>query len=247
MNFLPKYATIKPEKLSKGELLMKHKNAKIALALVLLVAIFATVGFVYAKSAERTPEYALQKIMTAVKDKDETTLAYYVDTDALAAATYDEGTAILARDIEKLHALYPADWFFRHDTAFMTNYIADRRTDDLALISRTLDFYFHPSETPVTRVDGNAHWLANETRAFENHYTAELAGVEENGNTAIATIDITGDAEGYGQLVPTLTVKAELTKQSDGHYMLTRIANGEDIFYPIVKGIEDYWTLQGWQ
>ena len=48
MNFLPKYATIKPEKLSKGELLMKHKNAKIALALVLLVAIFATVGFVYA-------------------------------------------------------------------------------------------------------------------------------------------------------------------------------------------------------
>ena len=226
---------------------MNHKNLLRVLTATLLVAIFATVGLVYAKTAERTPEYALEKIIQAVNDKDEATLARYVDTDALATATYDEGTAILARDIEKLHALYPADWFFRHDTAFMTDYIAERRTDDLALISRTLDFYFHPSETPVTRVDGNAHWLANETRAFEDHYTAKLSGVEENGNIAIATIDITGDTSDYGQLVPTLTVKAELTQQPDGHYMLTRITNGEDIFYPIVKGIEDYWTLQGWQ
>lgn len=231
----------------KGAILMNHKNLLRILTATLLVAIFATVGLVYAKTAERTPEYALEKIIQAVNDKDEATLARYVDTDALATATYDEGTAILARDIEKLHALYPADWFFRHDTAFMTDYIAERRTDDLALISRTLDFYFHPSETPVTRVDGNAHWLANETRAFEDHYTAKLAGVEENGNTAIATIDITGDASDYGQLVPTLTVQAELTQQADGHYMLTRITNGEEIFYPIVKGIEDYWTLQGWQ
>lgn len=235
------------KKLTKGEFLMNHKNLLRVLTATLLVAIFATVGLVYAKTAERTPEYALEKIIQAVNDKDEATLARYVDTDALATATYDEGTAILARDIEKLHALYPADWFFRHDTAFMTDYIAERRTDDLALISRTLDFYFHPSETPVTRVDGNAHWLANETRAFEDHYTAKLSGVEENGNIAIATIDITGDTSDYGQLVPTLTVKAELTQQPDGHYMLTRITNGEDIFYPIVKGIEDYWTLQGWQ
>lgn len=235
------------KKLTKGEFLMNHKNLLRVLTATLLVAIFATVGLVYAKTAERTPEYALEKIIQAVNDKDEATLARYVDTDALATATYDEGTAILARDIEKLHALYPADWFFRHDTAFMTDYIAERRTDDLALISRTLDFYFHPSETPVTRVDGNAHWLANETRAFEDHYTAKLSGVEENGNIAIATIDITGDTSDYGQLVSTLTVKAELTQQADGHYMLTRITNGEDIFYPIVKGIEDYWTLQGWQ
>ena len=231
----------------KGAILMNHKNLLRILTATLLVAIFATVGLVYAKTAERTPEYALEKIIQAVNDKDEATLARYVDTDALATATYDEGTAILARDIEKLHALYPADWFFRHDTAFMTNYIAERRTDDLALISRTLDFYFHPSETPVTRVDGNAHWLANETRAFEDHYTAKLAGLEERGTTAIATIDITGDDSDYGRLVPTLTVQAELTQQPDGHYMLTRITNGEDIFYPIVKGIEDYWTLQGWQ
>ena len=223
------------------------KYQKICVLAAVLLLVFAVVGLVYAKSAERTPEYALGKIMTAVREKDPATLARYVDTDALAAVTYDEGTAILARDIEKLHALYPADWFFRHDTAFMTQYIADRRTDDLALIGRTLDFYFHPDETPVTRIDGTAHWLANETRAFEDHYTAKVAGVEEQGNSAIATIEITGDDSDYGKLVPSLTVQAELVEQPDGHYMLTRITNGEEIFYPIVKGIEDYWTLQGWQ
>ena len=231
----------------KGAILMNHKNLLRVLTATLLVAIFATVGLVYAKTAERTPEYALEKIIQAVNDKDEATLARYVDTDALATATYDEGTAILARDIEKLHALYPADWFFRHDTAFMKDYIADRRDSDLALIGRTLTFYLQPKETPVTRTDGEAHWLANECRKFEDHYTAKVAGIEENGGNAVATIEVTGDDSDYGKLVPSLTVKAELTQQDDGHYQLTRITNGEDIFYPIVKGIEDYWTLQGWQ
>ena len=223
---------------------MKTQKLLAVLFALLLVAVG---GSAYAKSAERTPEYAMEKIVQAVHDKDAETLARYVDTEGLAAASYDEGTAILARDIEKLHALYPADWFFRHDTAFMKNYIADRRDSDLALIGRTLTFYLQPKETPVTRTDGEAHWLANETRKFEDHYTAKVTGIEENGGTAVATIEITGDDSDYGKLVPSLTVKAELTQQADGHYQLTRITNGEDIFYPIVKGIEDYWTLQGWQ
>ena len=226
---------------------MSHKKSWYAITAVLLITVFAIGGLVYAKSAERTPEYALDKIMTAVRDKDQATLARYVDTDALTDVTYHEATAILPPDIDKLHTPYPDDWFFRHDTAFITNYIDERRSDDLVLIGRTLDFYFHPDETPVTRIDGNAHWLANETRAFEDHYTAKVTGIETQGESAIATIEITGDDSDYGRLVSSLTVKAELLQQPDGHFMLTRITNGEDIFYPIVKGIEDYWTLQGWQ
>ena len=222
------------------------KTQKILGVLFALVLV-AVGGVAYAKSAERTPEYAIEQIAQAIQNKDTETLQRYVDTEAFATATYDEGTAIPARDIENLHALYPADWFFRHDTAFMKGYIAGRRDADLALIGRTLDFYLQPKETPVTRTDGEAHWLANETRKFEDHYTAKLTGVEQQGTTAIATIEIAGDDSDYGRLVPQLTVKAELVQQDDGHYMLTRITNGEEIFYPIVKGVEDYWTLQGWQ
>lgn len=223
------------------------KHTPYILIAVLLVALFAVCGLVYAKSAEHTPAYAIEQIAAAIQAKDEETLARYVDLDGLSAATYDEGTAILARDIEKLHALYPADWFFRHDTAFMQSYIAARREGDLALIRHTLTFYFHPDETPVARADGDAHWLANEARAFEDHYTAKLTDIKQNDGSAIATIELTGDESDYGKLVPALTLQVELTEQADGHYQLTRILNGEDIFYPIVQGIEDYWTLQGWQ
>ena len=69
--------------------------------------------------------------------------------------------------------------------------------------------------------------------------------VIETASTNMTTGKVTNSD--YGRLVPSLTVKAELLQQPDGHFMLTRITNGEDIFYPIVKGIEDYWTLQGWQ
>ena len=85
---------------------------------------------------------------------------------------------------------------------------AGRRDSDLALIGRTLTFYLQPKETPVTRTDGEAHWLANETRKFEDHYTAKVTGIEEKDGTAIATIEITGDDSDYGKLVPSLTVKA---------------------------------------
>ena len=44
-----------------------------------------------------------------------------------------------------------------------------------------------------------------------------------------------------------MTVKVELAQQDDGHFQVTHITNGEEIFAPIVKGVEDYWTMQGWQ
>ena len=49
------------------------------------------------------------------------------------------------------------------------------------------------------------------------------------------------------RLVPELTVKAELMQHEDGHFQVMRISNIEDMFAPVVKGVEDYWTLQGWQ
>ena len=44
-----------------------------------------------------------------------------------------------------------------------------------------------------------------------------------------------------------MTVKVELVQKSDGHFQVTHITNTDEIADPIVKGIEDYWTLQGWQ
>ena len=215
-----------------------------AILILLLVAIGVS-GYCYQSS--RTPEYALDQLMEGVKDHDAQKVQRYADVSAIITTSYDTGTAILARDIERLHAAYPQDWFFCHDTAFMKSYIADRRDSDLVFIHRSMEFFLTPTIAPIGESDEQAKWMAGEAEKFTQHYSAKLENVERKGDWAEATFLVTGDDSDYGRLVPQMTVKVELAQQDDGHFQVTHITNGEEIFDPIVKGVEDYWTLQGWQ
>lgn len=216
--------------------------------LALLVLIGAAAGYCY--TSERTPEYAINQLGAGIAARDYDRVARYADLDNIVITAYDESTSLMAQRIEHLHELYPDDWFFRHDTAFMTKYIADRRTADIDLAGRSIEMYLKPDLTPVTRVDGQAHWLANEAEKFTQNYTASLQSVDKQGSdasTATAIIAIKGNDSDYGRLTPELTLRLTLTEQPDGHWRVTRIANVDEMFYPVLKGIEDYWTLQGWQ
>ncbi|WP_029541379.1 hypothetical protein [Selenomonas sp. AB3002] len=51
----------------------------------------------------------------------------------------------------------------------------------------------------------------------------------------------------YGRLCPELTLKVALEQQGDGRWKAVRVSNVKELFYPVVDGIENYWTLQGWQ
>lgn len=77
---------------------------------------------------------------------------------------------------------------------------------------------------------------------------AELMdGMHQEGESATADLTITGDDSDYGKLLPKLALKVLLDAQEDGHYMVTRVTNVEEGFPPVVKAIEDYWTMKGWQ
>ena len=217
---------------------------KIVLAVLVLLIVVGTVAFAY--SRERTPEHALSEIAAGIEARDYEKVARYADLQSLASRSYDESTAILCRDIEKLSRMYPQDWFFRHDTAFMTRYIADRREDDLLLIQDTIKFYL-TGQTPVTRQEGEARWIADETAKFLQEYDAEVVKVETEGKSAVATIAIKGHDSDYGRLAPKLTLKVALEEQEDGYWKAVRVSNVKELFYPVVDGIENYWTMQGWQ
>lgn len=223
---------------------MKRRKGFMAILILLLVAIGVS-GYSY--QSARTPEYALDQLMEGVKDHDAQKVQRYADVSAIITTSYDTGTAILARDIERLHAAYPQDWFFCHDTAFMKSYIADRRANDLVFIHRSMEFFLTPTIAPIGESDEQAKWMVGEAEKFTQHYSAKLENVERKGDWAEATFIVTGDDSDYGRLVPQMTVKVELAQQDDGHFQVTHITNGEEIFDPIVKGVEDYWTLQGWQ
>lgn len=129
----------------------------------------------------------------------------------------------------------------------MKSYIKERREGDLVFINRSLEFFLTPTIAPIGESDEQAKWIAGEAEKFTQHYSAKLQGVERKGDWAEATFLVTGDDSDYGHLVPQMTVKVELVQKSDGHFQVTHITNTDEIFDPIVKGIEDYWTLQGWQ
>ena len=208
---------------------MKRRKGFIAILILLLVAIGVS-GYCY--QSARTPEYALDQLMEGVKEHDANKVQRYADISSLVSTSYDISTDILARDIGVLQKEYPDDWFFRHDIVF---------------INRSLEFFLTPSLTPIGENDQKAQWLAGEANKFTQHYTAKLDSVERKGDWAEATFTITGDDSDYGRLVPEMTVKAELMQHEDGHFQVMRISNIEEMFPPVVKGIEDYWTLQGWQ
>ena len=217
------------------------------LSLLLLVVMLAGGTLVYGYQAERTPEYALQEIMSGVVNRDRARVEKYVDVDRILSGTYDESTAILARDIEKLHALYPQDWFFRHDRAFMEKYIAERRESDLVFIKDSLAYFWDEQKLPVGKTQGQAKWIAGEAEIFQRDYSARLGEVTRQGKSAVAVIYIQGSDTAYGRLVPVLTLNVVLEQTAAGYWRAVKIANVEEAFYPVVKGIEDYWTMQGWQ
>lgn len=223
---------------------VRYRRKFIAVLILVLTAIAAS-GYCY--HARHTPEYALEQLQEGVQQRDMKKVQHYADLSSLVTISYDMSTEILVRDIGTLQKEYPDDWFFRHDTAFMKQYIAQRRNDDILLINRSLEFFLTPSLTPIGKNDQEAQWLANEADTFMQHYSARLDSVEQKGDWAEATFTITGDDSDYGRLVPELKVKVELMQQEDGHFKVMRISNIEDMFAPMVKGIEDYWTLQGWQ
>lgn len=218
---------------------------KIAMAVLacLLVAV-GVMGFAY--ESERTPEYALQQVAEGIGQRDYTKVARYANLNRLITESYDESTAILSRDVAELNKQYPQDWFFYHDTAFMEKYIAERRSDDIALILRTIQLYLDPELQPVSRTDGQAKWISDEACKFHEEYEVEFGKVEKHGRQAVASLTIIGHDSDYGRLAPRLDLQVELSEQPDGHWRVERVANVPELFAPVLKGIEDYWDLQGW-
>ena len=219
-------------------------------ALVLLVAALiggAYTGYCYHR--ERTPEAALHAIARAVVTEDRKLFDEYVDEDAVLVAMHEEATTLLADNIAALHERHPSDWFFRHDTAFMYDYMAERRAADIAFTRLMLDYYFDAERVPVTKEDGNARWGSDEVRAFAAHYTASIELPVITGDRAMVNVIVRGDDTDYGRLLPEGSVTMELARQTDGRWKLvgahtdTARTNG---FYALIDAAERYWEFQGW-
>ena len=224
--------------------------AKRPLGVLLLAVLLLSGAYAgYRWQRVHAPDYALEEILHAVRTSDGGLFDTYVDRDAVLAGMHEDAAVLLADNIEELHARHLADWFFCHDAAFMRSYMAARRAADISYAGAVLDFYFHEERVPLTRADGAARWGADEVRAFAAAYRIEAQPLQQQGDTAVCTCILRGDASTYGRLLPEASLTLTLTRQTDGRWRLTRI--GTDTvrahgFFDIIDGAERYWALQGW-
>lgn len=222
-----------------------------SIAAVLLLVTAAAAGIVYAKTyfKAHTHEYALMQIITAIETKDQALFAEYADVDRVLFGIHENISELLGEHIEVLHERHPDDWFFRHDAAFMENYMAERRPRDVAAARLMLDYYFDDTLVPVTREDGAARWWADELRMFAAHYNAGTSAVEDGEARAVYMCRLQGDESAYGRLLPAGYVMLVLEKQENGRWKLVQAVtndNAEEGFYAFVDAAERYWALQGW-
>lgn len=225
------------------------RNLRLGAILLLIAALIGGAYTGYCYHRDRTPEAALQQIARAVTTEDRQLFDAYVDTDTVLTSMHADVTALLADNIATLHERHPHDWFFHHDSTFMRAYMAEHRTEQIDYARAVLDFYLDVARVPVTREDGNARWGSDEMRAFAAHYTMRLEPAVITGDRATVDLAVHGDDTDYGRLLPAGSATMELTRQSDGHWKLTRINTDTaraDGFYAFVDAAERYWDLQGW-
>ena len=207
----------------------------------------AYTGYCYHR--DRTPEAALHAIARAVVTEDRKLFDEYVDEDAVLVAMHEEATTLLANNIAALHERHPSDWFFRHDSAFMQDYMAEHRTEYIDVARMVLTYYFDAERVPVTKAEGNARWGSDEVRAFAAHYAASLESPVITGDRAMVNVIVRGDDTDYGRLLPEGSVTMELARQTDGRWKLVGVhtdtarTNG---FYALIDAAERYWEFQGW-
>ena len=225
------------------------RSLRLSALLFLALAIIGGAYTGYCYHRDRTPEAALHQIARAVRTEDRQLFAEYVDEDAVLTSLHADVSALLADNIAALHERHPHDWFFRHDPAFMWDYMTQHRTEYIDVARMVLTYYFDAERVPVTKAEGNARWGSDELRAFAAHYTAHLEHAVTDGDHADVVCIVRGDDSDYGRLLPEGSVTMELARQSDGHWKLVHITtdtvrtNG---FYAFVDAAERYWELQGW-
>ena len=226
---------------------MKKKYLCAALLLVCL----AMGGLVCAKKylQENTHEYALMQMLAAIEQKDAARFETYVDVERVLYGMHENASELLAAHIGELHMRYPADWFFRHDAAFMEGYMAERRARDVAAARAMLDYYFDDKRVPVTREDGAARWGADEMRMFAAHYRANASLMVDGEERAAYLCRFYGDESVYGRLLPEGWVHLVLERQDTGRWKLVKAVTDDRSdkgFSAFVDAAERYWALQGW-
>lgn len=183
----------------------------------------------------------LEKMRTAINEKNVENLTAHVDVDKFLNEGYDEVIDELAINCAKFHKLYPHDLLFKFGATALRFYNEKFRKIHLGFVKKTLDAYFDKNLTPPKSFITNPiNFCGVELGKLLKALSCEIKKVSIENSRAVADVDIFGDNSSYGKMWGTLNFKFEFVNVN-GTWQLKRILNVRELVPPVLDMAERFW------
>lgn len=189
-------------------------------------------------------ENVIEKMRTAINQRDYETLTKYVDVEKFLDEGYDEVTDELAKNCAKFHELYPHDLFFKFGSSVLRFYNSKFRGVHLGFVTRVMTAYFNkdlvpPKSFTAAPIDFCAFELSKMLKAL----TSNVKKITVENSRAVAEVEIFGDSSYYGKIWGTLNFQFEFVEVNDV-WQLKRIVNVRELVAPVLDMAERFWPKE---
>ena len=190
---------------------------------------------------EDTPEEALKDIQTAIANQDRQLLETRVDVDGFLDLTYTDLTEQIATNVEELHSRYPDDPYFWNTPEFIKTYNESHRGFYLSFVNASVKAYFDPNTAPDNFINVFAIQCAKEFKNICSAMETKTRKIKIDGDHATVDFELKGDSSPYGQFIGDMTFRFAFDKDGEGRWKLIKIANLNELIYPLVDKAEIVW------
>lgn len=183
----------------------------------------------------------LEKMRTAINEKNLADLTAHVDVDEFLNAGYDEVIDELAIHCAEFHKLYPHDLLFKFGSTALRFYNEKFRGVHLGFVKRTMNAYFDKNLTPPKSFITNPiNFCGVELGYLLKALHCDIKKVSVENSRAVAEVDIFGDNSSYGRMWGNLHFVFEFVEVG-GVWKLKKILNVRELVAPVLDMAETFW------
>ena len=186
----------------------------------------------------------LEKMRTAINEKNLDDLTAHVDVDKFLNEGYDVVIDELAIHCAEFNKLYPHDLLFKFGAKALRFYNERFRSVHLGFVKRTMNAYFDKNLVPPKNFTSHPiDFCGVELGKLLKALHCEIEGVDVEDSRAVADVKISGDNSAYGKMWGTLDFKFEFVKVN-GTWRLKRILNLRGLVAPVLDMAERFWPSE---
>lgn len=183
----------------------------------------------------------LEKMRTAINEKNFEDLTAHIDVDKFLNEGYDEVIDELAIHCAEFHKLYPHDLLFKFGSTALKFYNEKFRGVHLGFVKRTMNAYFDKNLIPPKSFISNPiNFCGVELGKLLKALHCEIKKISVENSRAVADVDIFGDNSSYGKMWGKLNFQFEFVEVG-GVWKLKKILNIRELVAPVLDMAERFW------